>query len=401
MITPTEIKEQCLKWWNAVLIAVFNGQDFFPKEISRIGKVQTKDILDNILDYRQAIDQLKKQSKEQKNYGYTISWEERNFNKIGRNPVPGKITFNTVEDYLKFTNKEKEYHSFLEQATLISQTIPQLQGWIVQNSIKVIEHRQWPDTLKVCAYFLQNPQPNLYIRQLPIAVHTKFIKEENEALFRSLLEYLIPEYIQLNETRFEKRFNLKYAEPLIRIRFLDKSLSPLAGVSDISIPISEFRNYYCSCRNIFVTENLMNFLTLPDLPNTIALWSGGGFNVSYLQDISWLTTKQVYYWGDIDAHGFQILHQFRTYFPNTQAVMMNQETLTAFIKETGTGVAAKIHQLSTLTAAERELYTYITPTCIRLEQEKITQDYAENAIKEFFKSDSDLEIMDNALKMIR
>ena len=62
MITPTEIKEQCLKWWNAVLIAVFNGQDFFPKEISRIGKVQTKDILDNILDYRQAIDQLKKQS---------------------------------------------------------------------------------------------------------------------------------------------------------------------------------------------------------------------------------------------------------------------------------------------------------------------------------------------------
>ena len=35
----------------------------------------------------------------------------------------------------------------------------------------------------------------------------------------------------------------------------------------------------------------MNFLTLPEVKNTVALWSGGGFNVSYLKEIEWLQKK--------------------------------------------------------------------------------------------------------------
>jgi len=388
MITPAEIKEQCLKWWKDILVADLNNELFFPKEVFRIGKVKAKDILTNVLDYRRSIELLQKQSKEAKGYGYTIIWEERNFEKIGKNPVPDRVTFDTLADYLKFTSKEKEYQYFQEQATYMCQAIPQLKSWINQHPLKVIEHRHWPDTVKVCIYFLQNPKPDLYIRQLPIAVHTKFIKEENEALFRSLLEHLIPEHIQLTETKFEKRFNLKYAEPLIRIRFLDKTLSPLFGISDISITLSEFKDYACTSRNILVTENLINFLTLPNLSDTIALWSGGGFNVSHLQHIRWLANKTFYYWGDIDAHGFQILNQFRTYFPNTQAILMDRETLAAFSTEMGAGVAAKIQKLSGLTDLESNFYECVTINRIRLEQEKITQVYAENKIKQLLAVDS-------------
>src|SRR5205085_1865511 len=113
------------------------------------------------------------------------------------------------------------------------------------------------------------------------------------------------------ESRFELRFNLKYAEPLIRVRFLDNNISPISGVSDISLPLSEFSSFECNCSKVFVTENLMNFLTLPKLEKTIAIWSGGGFSVSNLKDVEWLKNKQFYYWGDVDAQGFQILHQFR------------------------------------------------------------------------------------------
>jgi hypothetical protein len=230
---------------------------------------------------------------------------------------------------------------------------------------------------------LATPKPDLYIRQLPIDIHTKYIWD-NKIIVQSLLEFLIPEHINTSETRFELRFNLKYPEHLIRIRFLDKILSPLSTATDISLTVSEFNNFHSHCENIFVTENLMNFLTLPAyLTKTIAIWSGGGFNVSHLKDIGWLKNKQFYYWGDIDAHGFQILNQFRTYFPNTIAVMMDEETLLSF---TGTSGQQAVNQnLHQLTEKELNLYNHLRQNNIRLEQEKITQTFAEERIKQLFK----------------
>ncbi|MCU0442336.1 MAG: DUF2220 family protein [Bacteroidia bacterium] len=380
MITPEEIKQQCLKWWKEVLHATLDGVSFFPRDIPRIGKVQTKNILSNLGHYKIAIDILSEYDKSKKGYGYAVKWEERSFDKIGKNTVPVAITIESLEDYLKITGKSKDYQYFKDSTQLIISTIPKLKDWLYANLHHVIEHRSWSDALKVCTYFLENPKPNLYIRQLPINVHTKYIKPENEALFRSLLDFLVPEHINTEEKQFEKRYHLKYAEPLIRIRFLDRSLSPMSATSDISIPLSEFKLYSCACKNILVTENQMNFLTLPQVKDTIALWSGGGFNVSYLKHVTWLGDKQFYYWGDIDAHGFQILNQFRSYFKNTKALMMDQITLDAYSDQVGKGAKNKAESLSELLPEEQLLYDLIRKGDIRLEQEKIDQGYVENAI---------------------
>lgn len=378
MITPKEIKEQCLKWWKEVLIAESNAISIFPKEISRIGKVSSKDILNNLSAYKDAIQLLQSESKENRKFGYKLVLEERHFDKIGTQQIPNKIIIESIDDYLRITAKGKEYQTFLRNHSLIIQELPILHDWIKANPIKLIEHNTWTDTLKVCIYFIQNPKPNLYIRQLPIDIHTKYISE-NEGIIQSLLEFLIPEHINQSEKKFEKRFNLKYSEPLIRIRFLDNQLSPIESSTDISLTLSEFKNFNLICTNIFITENIMNFLTLPHLPNTIAIWSGGGFNVSYLKEIDWLMSKQFFYWGDIDAHGFQILNQFRTYFPNTLAVMMDEETLSCF--KSGEGEPAANQTLQHLTKSETKLYNHLRQNNIRLEQEKITQVFAENKIK--------------------
>lgn len=68
------------------------------------------------------------------------------------------------------------------------------------------------------AYFSQTPQPNLYIRELPIMVHTKFV-EQHKDILKELLDILISDYVKKDEKRFEARYNLKYDEELIRIRF--------------------------------------------------------------------------------------------------------------------------------------------------------------------------------------
>lgn len=381
MITPKEIQEQCLKWWKEVLLSSIDSVRYFPKDISRIGKVSSKDILNKLSEYKHSIELLKKNSKADKKFGYSLIIEDRQFDKIGKQPIPEKISIDSIEDYLKVTGKEREYQIFLRNYSLIQNELPLLIEWIKVNPTRLIEHDTWLDTLKVCKYFLTTPKPQLYIRQLPIDVHTKYIWD-NKVIVQSLLEFLIPEHINKEETKFELRFNLKYSEHLIRIRFLDNTLSPLDNATDISLTVSEFNDFHSHCDNIFIAENLINFLTLPYLTKTISIWSGGGFNVSHLKDIAWLKSKQFYYWGDIDSHGFQILNQFRTYFPNTIAVMMDEETLSSFTSSSGQ--PATNQNLQQLSKSELKLYNHLRENNIRLEQEKITQTFAEERINKLF-----------------
>lgn len=381
MITAKEIQETCNRWWREVLLSVSNSTPYFPKEINRIGKVSSNDILKNLSDYKQSIQLLIDNSKGDKKNSYRLILEERNFDKIGKQQVPAKIIIESLEDYLWITGKEKEFDLFKGNHSLIIRELPLLHDWIEANPTKLIEHNTWIDTLKVCKYFLATPEPAVHIRQLPIDIHTKYISE-NKTVVQSLLDFLIPEHIKVGETKFELRFNLKYSEPLIRMRFLDTSLSPIAAATDISLTLSEFNNFQSNCDNIFVAENLMNFLTLPCLAKTIAIWSGGGFSIGYLKNIDWIRNKQFFYWGDIDAQGFQILNQFRTYFPNTVAAMMDKETLSSF--KSSAGQPATNQNLQRLSERELALYNHVKQNNIRLEQEKITQTFADEKIKKLF-----------------
>lgn len=386
MITPEEIKDQCLKWWKDFLISCIESKSFFPKEINRIGKVSSKDILNQLSAHKRSIETLKAHAKGNKKFGYNLLCEERNFDKIGKQVVPVKILIESVEDYLQISGKIKEYQRFCKNYSLIVEELPLLIDWIKNNPQKLIEHETWADTLKVCKYFIANPRPNMYVRQLPIDVHTKYIIE-NKSTITSLLNFLIPENINKEEKDFEKRFNLLSKEQLIRIRFLDKSKSPLQNITDISFTEKELRYYDFKVDNIFIAENLMNFLTLPQLNNTIAIWSGGGFNISYLRNVEWLKDKQFYYWGDIDSHGFHILNQCRSYFSNTVSVMMNEETLSRF--QYSEGKQANSQSLKWLNEGETKLYNRVRKNNIRLEQEKITQSFADKKIKELFKQFAD------------
>ncbi|MDW7728311.1 MAG: DUF2220 domain-containing protein [Candidatus Methanoperedens sp.] len=121
---------------------------------------------------------------------------------------------------------------------------------------------------------------------------------------------------------------------------------------------------------------MFNFLTLPNLKNSIAIF-GRGFGLGLLKDAKWLNDKQIIYWGDIDSHGFQILSQLRSYFPHTESLMMDFETFNEFKELTVTGTETNINQLTNLTIEENELFRYLLNLTEknRLEQEKINHSY--------------------------
>jgi hypothetical protein len=149
---------------------------------------------------------------------------------------------------------------------------------------------------------------------------------------------------------------------------------------DLSIRLSDFEMTDWGCDRVLIAENKMNFLTMPPLPSAIAIWSGGGFNISYLINAGWLKRKDIYYWGDIDEHGLQLLHQIRSYYAHTQSILMDKQTFETFREFAVNGERNKAERLDRLNKEEAGLYALLKSIDKnRLEQEKIPQEYV-NAV---------------------
>ncbi len=385
MISPEEIKRQALKWWTQVLQSHIRNESFFPKQIDRIKRVSSAQITGHFDILQQEIENLYRFSKNISGTGYVVKTAGQNFRRTGSHELPDNIVIENIDDYLYITGRKKEWKIFLQNYNKIVSEIPLLEEWALNNTAWLTEAAvHWEDLLKVCRYFINSPRPDLYLRQLPIEIHPKFI-EENASLLLSLLDHLIPGHIRNREQKkFVERFYLKYDEPLVRIRILDEQLSMPNHITDISIPLSDFERISWPVRNILIAENKMSFLTIPTLLNTIAIWSGGGFNISYLKNASWLANSNIYYWGDIDEHGFQILHQLRSYYPQVKSVLMDKDTFERFQQFSVTGQRNKSENLNLLDENEASMYRFLKSqeSKNRLEQEKISQAYANGILFE-------------------
>lgn len=238
MISPFEIKKKAENKYLAYLRSIIEDESFFPLDI-----VGNKKPSDDTIQFEKELTELISLSKEKKGYGYSIGYQKIKTKKHGEQDVPVSISFSTEADYLKFLGKEKSSIGFREDVNKILFQFPILKEWICKYPNKVLEnHAEWNDLLRVCDYFKRNPIPHLYIRELPINVHTKFI-EIHKSIIKELLEIIIDKYVNTAETRFEARFNLKYDEPIIRFRILDKEISQnnFYGIEDISTPITQFK----------------------------------------------------------------------------------------------------------------------------------------------------------------
>ncbi|MEM7757883.1 MAG: DUF3322 domain-containing protein [Cyanobacteria bacterium P01_A01_bin.40] len=375
MINPSQIKQKAQRKYKEFLQASIQQKNFFPLDLP-VGKIPQ-----NYLKLRDELTKLLDNSKTKLNYGYSVELTTKNTHKYGQQSLPTRISVDSETDYLKLLNKKSEFGKFQTNVKLILSSIPQLEQWLIQYPQKVIENvDKWEDLLKVCHYFLAHPNPNLYLRELPIAIHTKFI-EENKAIIASLLEVILPsEIIQVVDKKkkyiFEHKFSLKYEEPLVRMRILDKQIKEDNNfpVFDLLTPSSEFEQIKLNAKNCFITENKMNFLTLPNLKDSFAIW-GNRYSIQILKSVNWLCDRNIFYWGDIDPDGFKILSQFRSYFPQTISVMMNQYTYQKFKNFAVDIEPSKPEYLSNLSSEEYKLYSFLCRQGKRLEQEHIIQDF--------------------------
>ncbi|MBX0332947.1 hypothetical protein K3G39_06830 [Pontibacter sp. HSC-14F20] len=368
MITVEEIKRKADKLYPEVLRCAVLGAPLFPKEIRANKKLSS-----DFSAMSRQLAPLIAESKDRKGYGYSICYEQVKTRLHGVQDRPASIVFDTLEDYLRLTGKQRQYLAFLEDVSLILHRIPSLKAWVVQHVQHVLDHHgKWHDLLAVCDWFLQGHAPDrYYIRELPIPVHTKFI-EEHKGLLRKLLDELVPHIVDPAATEFEKRFRLKFEQPCIRFRILDEQLFLAGQLDDVSLPRDTFAALALPCEYVFVVENLMNFLTFPQVLASIVIW-GKGFAVESLKEAAWLSSKNICYWSDLDVQGFQMLSQLRSCFPQTKSMLMDSKVLQDYKEYIVKGTASNCLSLPHLTAEERDVLELLSAENLRLEQERIPQ----------------------------
>lgn len=375
MITPTEIRKKAENKYQTYLRSVVEGLAFEPVII-----VGNKKPNDDTAQFEKELTELIAHSKEKNGYGYSIEYQKVKTRKHGEQDIPVSIGFMTECDYLKFIGKEQETVNFRMDVEKIHSAFPELYEWIRRFPDKILyNHKVWSDLLKVCTYFKSNPNPQLYIRELPVQVDTKFI-ERNKGIIKELLDIVIAESVNTGESRFEARFNLRYDEPLVRFRVLDKTLCQalFSGIDDLSVPISQFQKVEIPVKAVYIVENKMNMLTFPPIHKSIVVW-GHGFGVDILKDVTWLKSKKIFYWGDLDAQGFQILSEIKTNFPQVESFLMDRETFDLFY-ESGFGTVTNVEKNLFLTPEEEKMFDFLKEGNYRLEQEKIPFEYASSKI---------------------
>jgi hypothetical protein len=388
MITPAEIVKKAERKYRDVLRGHLNNADLFPLEfpVGRLSK--------NLVERRQQIDDLRQQSKETTGQGYTLEWQTVNRRDLGKQTTPRRVIIEALDDYLAVVRKRTEYHQFVSDIERIRRQFPALEDWMCANPQAVIDYGgHWGNLLEVCDYFVKHPRPNLYIRELPIPVHTKFI-EQHSRILRDLLDTLLPDNtITPDATDFNQRYGLKAPPPTIRIRLLEEQLDWQYGLrlDDLTLPVNQLAHLlaeHIRPKIIIIAENLMNFLTLPSHPASIGLF-GRGFAVQLLADVRWLDQCRVIYWGDIDAHGFQILSDLRKLFPHARSVMMDQQTLEDHAAYVVEGNRVRVDRFDRLTDAEAVVAQHVLEHNLRLEQEHISQAYALIQLRQMLRSGDD------------
>ena len=388
---PDDIAASVGQLWEsgAILRARFESVPIFPYEL-RLRQPGAIEIGQQFEAVRDWIATLTSMSRDARGHGYELVWREINHRQIGRNRIPVAALIPNETDALRIIGRASDARRFDQLAALTLEAFHGLRSWVARQPFKLIQHgEQWERVLAVLRWFMAHPQPRIYLRQLDIAgVDTKFI-ESYKALFLELLNEIMPTETIVPTAagvrQFEERFGLLTKPALIRFRMLDPDYY-IAGLSDLTVPVSQFAKFYCQVRRIFITENEINALAFPDIPGGMVIF-GGGYGIERLAQVEWLGDKEVLYWGDIDTHGFVILDRLRSHVPHTRSLLMDAQTLHAHRALWGKEETAARYtgELNRLSEEEYRLFVELRDNIhgpnLRMEQERIPYTWAVKAIR--------------------
>ena len=324
--TPSEIRDKLVQRWE---------KGFFLKDYKRLfpysfplGTITSKQITDSYEQVQKWIQILQGDQK----IAPFIQWEEINHRYFGRNKIPKRLLFETVEALALFLHRLDQWKQFENSLLKLKQTNEQLLIWGEEHPLEVLRiSSELERLITLYRWMCDHPRPFIYLRQIDLPdIDTKFTEKHLKTLSSWLTRTPYLENRDHSSTRFEDVFGYRTKPELIRFKFLDPSIRWF-GCDDISIPADQFCKLYYDknsmpIKRVFVVENDISALSFPQVANSMVVF-GRGYHFDQFRDCRWFSDVELYYWGDLDTHGFSILNEFRSIFGHARSILMDEATL--------------------------------------------------------------------------
>lgn len=373
-----------------MLSSMVEHDDFYPRRLT-LKTPSSKELLESFNEARKWIASLNKTA------GIRIEMKTIRHQVLGENNVPKSAWLDNLQDAVNIIGKQLERRQFAELIALTSKRHQSLLPWLKSQPLQALSlAEEWSRLLAVIDWLKAHPKPGIYLRQADISgVDTKFV-ERHRGVLISLLDLSLSadsfDQDARGVSQFEARYGFLQKPVKVRFRILDPDIRLLPGDSqDITLTREGFHDLGMDSRiregieKIFITENETNFLAFPTIKQSMVLF-GAGYGFEALSGIPWLAQPRVYYWGDIDTHGFAILNQMRAYLPHAQSLLMDEATLRAYEAFWEEERSPESRDLDRLTPEELQLYNCLRDNRIeknlRLEQEKIGFNWLQKTLKQ-------------------
>lgn len=306
----------------------------------------------------------------------TLSWCERRWKVLGAQRLPEKLALRGPEEVAMWIGEsarwelaQSRYQALIARWPALTQQLPRYFNVLADYS-----DADYQRLAEMLDWIASHRKSNLYPRQLPVSgLDSKWL-EGRKGLLTDLVAAIQED--SSSDVDFYQRCGLKAPPFLVRMRVLDQALRALVGgVGDISAPVDDLVGISWPVSHVFIVENLQTGLAMSDMPGAV-VFMGLGYNVNVLARLPWLIRARCIYWGDLDTHGFAILHRARSYIPELQSVLMDEEVLLRHqVLWVDEAVQHSAAELTHLTKDEQQLYRNLKQQRwgqnVRLEQERI------------------------------
>ncbi len=315
----------------------------------------------------------------------TLQWVERRWRVLGTQRLPEYLRLDGPHAVCAWIGELARWQLAELRHQALCQRWPQLAPVAARlfNLLAEVDDADFARIQAVLAWLEDNPASGLYLRQLPIAgMDTKWI-ESRKGLLTKLLAGI--RGLPGPGDDFHSLCGLQAPPALVHLRLLDPALRAAAnGLRDICAPAAQLAGMNLEPSTVLVVENVQTGLALPDLPGAVA-FIGLGYRVDVLSQIPWTRHCKGLYWGDIDTHGYSILHRARSHMPQLQSLLMDEATLLQFSSLWGTEPEqCPTEDLSLLQPTELAVYQGLKEHRwghrLRLEQERISWPVALQAL---------------------
>ncbi|MDQ3764618.1 MAG: DUF2220 family protein [Actinomycetota bacterium] len=302
---------------------------------------------------------------------------------VGVNEIPSRVWVDSYDQLWSLLGVTAQVRHFTELLKITKHRAPRLAEWMIIKPLEVLHFREaWGKLVDTVLWIDTQANHDMYLRQIDVpGVDTKFIEGHRKILSALLDRQLAQDRIDATQppSDFAGRYRFRKKPNYVRFRHLGHS----AGFTELSVRVSELAATPLDVSTVFVVENEVTYLAFPPVEESIVVF-GGGYSSSTLEQLSWLTQRELVYWGDIDTHGFAILNQLRRTFGHVRSMLMDRTTLLAHEGQWVSEPSPVNAHLERLRTDEAALYTDLVEgafgTTVRLEQERVSYSAIERAV---------------------